>query len=193
MRAGDFSTAVRGRAVPAHRRIGRAASLKRVQVGHQSHPAVARGDEYLWGRDILVAPVVEKGAKSRRVYLPAGTWFGTELASGASHCLVGCTVAPGFEFADFELAEGPELEARYPDAADRIVRDGFRDPAGAQWFEGAWLSGVILCDWPRRALGDHVLQVEVPASCASRTFFEMSLERMNSGPRSAGTPSTRKV
>ena len=37
--------------------------------------AVKLGNEYLWGRDILVAPVVEKGAKSRRVYLPAGTWF----------------------------------------------------------------------------------------------------------------------
>ena len=37
--------------------------------------AVKLGGEYLWGRDILVAPVVEKGAKSRRVYLPAGTWF----------------------------------------------------------------------------------------------------------------------
>jgi alpha-glucosidase len=34
--------------------------------------AVARGDEYLWGPDILVAPVVEKGATSRRVYLPRG-------------------------------------------------------------------------------------------------------------------------
>jgi len=33
------------------------------------------GNEYLWGRDILVAPVVEKGARTRRVYLPAGTWF----------------------------------------------------------------------------------------------------------------------
>ena len=33
--------------------------------------AVARGDQYLWGRDILVAPVVEKGATSRKVYLPA--------------------------------------------------------------------------------------------------------------------------
>ena len=54
--------------------------------------------------------------------VPAGTWFGTELAPGASHCLVGCTVAPGFEFADFELAEGPELAARYPAVADRIAR-----------------------------------------------------------------------
>jgi predicted cupin superfamily sugar epimerase len=54
--------------------------------------------------------------------VPAGTWFGTELAAGASHCLVGCTVAPGFEFTDFELAEGPELGARYPDVADRIAR-----------------------------------------------------------------------
>jgi alpha-glucosidase/alpha-D-xyloside xylohydrolase len=37
--------------------------------------AVSRGDEYLWGRDLLVAPVVEKGATSRRVYLPRGTWY----------------------------------------------------------------------------------------------------------------------
>ena len=57
-----------------------------------------------------------------QIVIPAGTWFGTELATGASHCLVGCTVAPGFEFADFELAEGPELEARYPAAAGRIRR-----------------------------------------------------------------------
>ena len=37
--------------------------------------AVARADEYLWGHDILVAPVVEKGATSRRVYLPSGGWY----------------------------------------------------------------------------------------------------------------------
>ena len=36
--------------------------------------AAARGDQYLWGRDLLVAPVVEKGATERRVYLPHGTW-----------------------------------------------------------------------------------------------------------------------
>src|SRR6185369_2021067 len=57
-----------------------------------------------------------------QVVIPAGAWFGTELVPGASHCLVGCTVAPGFEFSDFELAEGPELAARYPEVAERIGR-----------------------------------------------------------------------
>ncbi|HWP99229.1 MAG TPA: TIM-barrel domain-containing protein, partial [Vicinamibacterales bacterium] len=37
--------------------------------------AVARGDEYLWGRDLLVAPVVERGATVRRLYLPRGVWY----------------------------------------------------------------------------------------------------------------------
>lgn len=39
------------------------------------HTAAARGDQYFWGRDILVAPVVEQGATTRRVYLPQGTWY----------------------------------------------------------------------------------------------------------------------
>jgi alpha-glucosidase/alpha-D-xyloside xylohydrolase len=37
--------------------------------------AVGRGDEYLWGRSLLVAPVVEKGAMRRSVYLPRGSWY----------------------------------------------------------------------------------------------------------------------
>jgi alpha-glucosidase/alpha-D-xyloside xylohydrolase len=37
--------------------------------------AVRRGDEYLYGSDILVAPVVEKGATSRTLYLPSGIWY----------------------------------------------------------------------------------------------------------------------
>jgi alpha-glucosidase/alpha-D-xyloside xylohydrolase len=37
--------------------------------------AVSRGDQYLWGRDILVAPVTEKGATSRKLYLPRGAWY----------------------------------------------------------------------------------------------------------------------
>ena len=33
------------------------------------------GSQYLWGRDLLIAPVFEKGATSRNVYLPAGDWY----------------------------------------------------------------------------------------------------------------------
>lgn len=63
------------------------------------------------------------GAGERpQIVVPARTWFGTELRAGASHCLMGCTVAPGFEFADFELAEGLDLASRYPEAAERIRR-----------------------------------------------------------------------
>ena len=41
----------------------------------QDAAASARGDQFLWGRDLLVSPVVEKGATSRRLYLPKGSWF----------------------------------------------------------------------------------------------------------------------
>jgi uncharacterized protein len=51
-----------------------------------------------------------------------GTWFGTELVAGATHCLLGCTVAPGFEFEDFELANAAELSRRYPEQSERIWR-----------------------------------------------------------------------
>jgi len=37
--------------------------------------AIGRGDQYLWGHDLLVAPVTEKGARTRRLYLPRGLWF----------------------------------------------------------------------------------------------------------------------
>ena len=37
--------------------------------------AAARGDEYLWGREILVAPVTERGATSCKLYLPRGVWY----------------------------------------------------------------------------------------------------------------------
>ena len=50
--------------------------MRALWLHHPDDPeAVKLGGEYLWGRDLLVAPVVEKGAKSRRLYLPAGTWY----------------------------------------------------------------------------------------------------------------------
>ncbi|MES2660030.1 MAG: TIM-barrel domain-containing protein [Verrucomicrobiota bacterium] len=43
------------------------------------HPADKKasglGNEYLWGRDLLVAPVFEKGATAREIYLPEGSWY----------------------------------------------------------------------------------------------------------------------
>jgi uncharacterized protein len=52
----------------------------------------------------------------------AGEWFGARLVPGGSHgyALVGCTVAPGFDFADFELADRGSLLERYPSRADLI-------------------------------------------------------------------------
>ena len=37
--------------------------------------AVSCGDQYLWGKNMLVAPVVEKGATTRALYLPVGNWY----------------------------------------------------------------------------------------------------------------------
>lgn len=54
--------------------------------------------------------------------VPAGRWFGAALAGDASYALVGCTVAPGFEFSAFELGKAEELEARFPRARELIRR-----------------------------------------------------------------------
>jgi hypothetical protein len=44
-----------------------------LHYGHDPR-AAACADQYLWGRDILVAPVIQPGARQRRVYLPRGVW-----------------------------------------------------------------------------------------------------------------------
>jgi alpha-glucosidase (family GH31 glycosyl hydrolase) len=50
--------------------------MRALWLHHPHDPqSVARGDQYLWGPDILVSPVVEKGATSRRLYLPRGEWY----------------------------------------------------------------------------------------------------------------------
>ena len=46
--------------------------------------------------------------------VPANCWFASRPAPGSEYCFVGCTVSPGFEFDDFELANGNELSAMYP-------------------------------------------------------------------------------
>ncbi|MDH3063400.1 cupin domain-containing protein [Achromobacter insolitus] len=54
--------------------------------------------------------------------VPAGSWFAAELADPDGYALAGCTVAPGFEFSEFELADATELQRLYPAQAGLIVR-----------------------------------------------------------------------
>lgn len=44
----------------------------------------------------------------------AGCWFGATVDDPARFSLIGCTVAPGFDFADFELADRATLIGQYP-------------------------------------------------------------------------------
>jgi predicted cupin superfamily sugar epimerase len=46
--------------------------------------------------------------------VPAGFWFGAEVTGEGPYSLVGCTVAPGFDFADFELGSRAELLEMWP-------------------------------------------------------------------------------
>ena len=54
--------------------------------------------------------------------VPAGCWFGAEVESGQGYALVGCTVSPGFDFHDFELAERQQMLMYYPGEATAILR-----------------------------------------------------------------------
>jgi predicted cupin superfamily sugar epimerase len=54
--------------------------------------------------------------------VPAGSWFGSCLAEPHSYALVGCTVAPGFDFRDFEMARRSSLLAEYPEHSALIRR-----------------------------------------------------------------------
>lgn len=47
-------------------------------------------------------------------WIEAGDWFGAMVSDPGSYSLVGCTVAPGFDYADFELADPEELLELYP-------------------------------------------------------------------------------
>lgn len=46
--------------------------------------------------------------------VPAGAWFGSRVEQGGSFSLVGCTVAPGFDFKDFEMPTAKELIKSFP-------------------------------------------------------------------------------
>ncbi len=57
------------------------------------------------------------GNESFQCVVKAGSWFGSKLKTGGNYALMGCTVAPGFNFADFELAERNKLVKEFPQHA----------------------------------------------------------------------------
>jgi predicted cupin superfamily sugar epimerase len=52
----------------------------------------------------------------------AGHWFAASVEGGQGYALAGCTVAPGFDFSDFEMARRDQLTALYPAHADLVRR-----------------------------------------------------------------------
>lgn len=66
------------------------------------------------GSDIL-------GGEVHQHVVRANTWFASRVAAGGSFSLVGCTVAPGFDFSDFCLADRAMLLAEFPQHSQTIA------------------------------------------------------------------------
>ena len=106
---------------------GDLSALHRIRSDEQWHfyagttlhvQVITRQGEHLTmrlGRDL-------SAGESFQAVVPAGSWFGAEPAGTGDFALVGCTVAPGFDFADFEMGERDELLRLYPAHAELIRR-----------------------------------------------------------------------
>ena len=62
---------------------------------------------------------IEAGEQPQ-ILIPAGSWFASRVEVAGAYCLCGCTVVPGFDFADFELAQKSVLQQQYPQHASII-------------------------------------------------------------------------
>jgi predicted cupin superfamily sugar epimerase len=71
-------------------------------------------ESFVLGNDLAANEVLQ-------AWVPAGRWFGASLAQGG-WALVGCTVAPGFEFMDFEMGDRDALLNLFPQCQDVVRR-----------------------------------------------------------------------
>lgn len=71
--------------------------------------------------EITLGHDLAKGQQVQWV-VPKGTWQGSLLCHGGSFCLMGTTMAPGFDFSDFEAGERDSLIQKYPERRDWIIR-----------------------------------------------------------------------
>jgi predicted cupin superfamily sugar epimerase len=76
-----------------------------------------RGRVMTLGSDVLAG-------QSPQLVVPAGVWQGSCLAPGGTFALLGTTMAPGFDFADYEPGDGACLSAQYPEFEELIRRLG---------------------------------------------------------------------
>jgi predicted cupin superfamily sugar epimerase len=63
-----------------------------------------------------------RSGQQLQVVVPRGTWQGSLLNEGGEFALLGCTVAPGFEYSDYEAGSRGDLMKEYPEQEDLIVR-----------------------------------------------------------------------
>jgi uncharacterized protein len=68
-----------------------------------------------------LGPHLEQG-DSLQIAIPANHWFGAAVANPDGYTLAGCTVAPGFDFKDFELADRAKLLHEFPAHHELIKR-----------------------------------------------------------------------
>ena len=64
-------------------------------------------------RTIILGNDIEKGEVPQAM-IPMGVWFASRIKDESGYSLVSCTVAPGFDFTDFELARKEEMLFDYP-------------------------------------------------------------------------------
>ena len=53
--------------------------------------------------------------------IKAGNWFASGLKTKTSYVLAGCTVSPGFDFAEFEMGDRIKLIKQYPQHKELII------------------------------------------------------------------------
>ena len=69
---------------------------------------------------VVIGPNLEAGQRPQ-VVVPRDIWQGARLIPGGRYALLGTTVAPGFDYNDYETAPRPTLLATHPTAKDLIL------------------------------------------------------------------------
>lgn len=73
------------------------------------------------GREVVIGADVLAGQRPQ-VIVPPGVWQGSRLEPGVEFALLGATMAPGFDYADYEQGRRGPLMEQYPEQAD-VIRE----------------------------------------------------------------------